>query len=153
MTKPACMICDFLHSKSPYKPMFEKKAREGASIPILQAYLEGLGLRVRSPKTIRKHFAHMPREVMEQRACEKSLKSKAKRKLRKIPEFFIPKKGMLVTDECSHEQTVSFYDIPSEKVFTKCKSCGAILGRGLDPKEYDRKMELKWKKLGRVLHE
>ena len=80
-------------------------------------------------------------EVKQQRGFERSLRKKGKDAIEKLKEFFKPQKLPASSEGCEHLRTTQFYDIASEKVFTRCSDCGAILGIGIDPEENERRME------------
>lgn len=126
MRKSYCKICEFFNHVKWEKANFEKKVREGSSLRILEAYLEGLGCKC-SLKTISKHISKcMGVEVKEQRKIERSL-LKAKKPFQKLREFFI-KPELPKTSECEHKRTTHFFSLVEEKVKIKCLECGLILG-------------------------
>jgi hypothetical protein len=113
----------------------QKKCREGTSLRKLELLLEAYGLKAKKD-TIQKHISIcMDIQVSQQRTVEKETKRKGIKKLgQKLTGFFIPKREEPpFPKSCPHTQTISFFDLRSERVLTKCKMCGKLLTGSVDP--------------------
>lgn len=135
-SKNSCKICRFWE-KFPYRvserELFNKKCREGTSLRKLELLLEAYGLKAHKD-LISKHMrVCMHVDVSTQRQIEKGLK-KGKNIGQKLRGFFIPsKEEPMVAEACSHEVTIPVFDLNTERVFSKCRSCGKILRGSVDP--------------------
>lgn len=149
-----CRICAFWE-KYPYRLndrlFFEKKCREGTSLRKLELLLESYGIRAKKD-LISKHIrVCMNVQVSQQREIEKGIKKEGiKRVGKKLRNFFIRPEEPKLPQACKHVATESFYDISSERIFTRCKICKALLGSA-DPEEKNnkRKSEAIWRSLNR----
>jgi len=66
--------------------------------------------------------------------------------VRKLSQIIKPE--ALETKVCEHLSTELFYDINSELVYTRCRTCKAILGdQGSEGKNSKRKSEAIWRSL------
>lgn len=134
-----CRICQFF--RKPYrrseKEIFEKLVREGTSLRRLEVFFQALNLKVRKD-AINSHIHNcMSVEASTQRQIEKGIKREGLKSMgKKLTGFFIPKKETPTFPEsCPHTQTISFFDLRSERVLTKCKMCGKLLTGSADPHE------------------
>ena len=136
-----CRICEFW-KRYPYRvserELFNKKVREGTSLRKLELLLEAYGLKAKKD-LIRKHISVcMNTEVSEQRRFEKVLQ-KTKDMGHKAKEFFI-RPQPFQPPKCPHTLTETFFSVPHEGLFVKCKMCGKLLSRiPVDPEELEKR--------------